>query len=38
MNIYEVRRRFRGGEIPSDAVNETLYQLQLLTQALMDGH
>ena len=35
---YEVRRRFRGGEIPSDAVNETLYQLQLLTQALMDGH
>lgn len=35
---YEVRRRFRGGEIPSDAVHETLYQLQLLTQALMDGH
>ena len=35
---HEVRRRFRGGEIPSDAVHETLYQLQLLTQALMDGH
>eukprot|EP00434_Breviolum_minutum_P029143 symbB.v1.2.025779.t1/scaffold2336.1/size96545/4 len=35
---HEVRRRLRGGEIPSDAVHETLYQLQLLTQALMDGH
>ena len=35
---HEVRRRFRGGEIPSDAVHETLYQLQMLTQALMDGH
>ena len=35
---HEVRKRFRGGEIPSDAVHETLYQLQLLTQALMDGH
>ena len=35
---HEVRRRFRGGEIPSDAVRETVYQLQLLTQALIDGH
>ncbi len=35
---HEVRRRFRGGEIPSDAVHETLFQLQLLTRALMDGY
>ena len=35
---FEVRRRFRGGEISTEAVHETLFQLQLLTRALMDGY
>ena len=34
---YDVYPRFRG-EIPSDGLHETLFQLQLVTQALIDGY
>ena len=34
---HDVHRRFRG-DLPPDALHETLFELQLVTQALMDGH